>query len=594
MPRRPRDYQLEAAKWALEKRAAVVCMPTGTGKTLIAALWIRWLLERGLARRVLVLEPTRFLVEQNARFLREEGLSAAPVHGSLPPATRRRNVEATVVVATPEIVVAEEELFRGQGFDAVVVDECHHTTGQDAYKKVMQGMTFKWRLGLTAYVPPSRRREIEELIGEIRCWSWSDPRLARYIPRWWAEAYEAPFNEAEARLYRLIEERWEAARSRGERSLLGNALRWLARDGALALRESVEHSGRLRRLLEGEPLELLNSPMVRPLHKLPALERVLRDHEGFTKAIVFVERVAVAEALARHFQGLGPVLVLGRRRVDPREAVERARRPETRLVIATSAGEEGIDLPETDLLVIWSNVASPLRFIQRLGRVLRAAPGAAEGPPRSVVFIATPDTVDMDSLVDALLEARRAGVHVNIEPGVVEYLWSLSRRRRFLEALEERPLPLDVLAKAVGAPLEKTREAVEWLLRRGLAVYIHHPGLGRVYAASSTLHRLYELHPEALRPDPGLEARVAAYSDGSRAASTRGTRAVVEERLRRAMERVGGFTRITVTAEVEAAPGLLRLARLTYSYLVDTVEKLRLVLDNAYTREVLASPRPRG
>ncbi len=593
MARRPRDYQVEAARWALERGRAVVCMPTGTGKTLVAALWIRWLLEAGRARRVLVLEPTRFLVEQVARFLREEGLDAAPVHGSLPRGVRVENARrARVVVATPEIVAAEMELFSGLGFDAVVVDECHHTTGQDAYRVVLESLPFRWRLGLTAYVPPSRRATIEADIGEIRCWSWSDPRLARYIPEWAAEIYEAPFNEAEERLYRLIERRWEeAGGERGARTLLGNALRWLARDGALALRETVERSERLRRLLEGEPLELLYSPRVRPLHKLEALERALRDHEGFRKAIVFVERVAVAERVAERFAELEPVLVLGRRRVDPREALERARRRETRLIVATSAGEEGIDLPEADLLVVWSNVASPLRFIQRLGRMLRAAPEARGSGPRTAVFLVTPETVDVDSLVDALLEARRAGVHVPVEPGTVEYLWSLSRRRRFLEALEERPMPLDLLARAVGAPREKTEEAVRWLLERGLAVYIYHPALGRVYAASSAVEKLRRLHPEAFQPDLGVRLTWTLYVDGRRVRSVRDVdRARAEARLRAEMERLGGFSRLHASGTVEAGRGLLRLARLSYSFRVDTLDKLRLVLDNAYTRDVLLSP----
>ncbi|BES81609.1 DEAD/DEAH box helicase [Pyrodictium abyssi] len=578
---KPRDYQREAAEWALREGAAVVCMPTGTGKTLVAVLWIEELLRSGRARRVLVLEPTRFLVEQSARFLQSQGLDAAPVHGSLSRGERSRGWRSRVVVATPEIVVAEWREFLSQGFDAVVVDECHHTTGQDAYMKVMKGYRFRWRLGLTAYVPPSRRREIEELIGRIRCWGWDDPRLSRYLPGWEAEVYEAPLNDAEARLYMLLEEAWDQATG-GSRSLLGNAIRWLVRDGALALMESLERSQKLRSLVPREALSLLYSGGVRPAHKLGALERVLRDHEGFDKAIVFIDRVVVAEYVAEKLAGYNPVLVLGRRRIDPREALDRARRPGTRLIVSTSAGEEGIDLPEASLLVVWSHTASPLRFIQRLGRVLRATDSARQRP-RWVVFIATPDTVDVDSLVDGLLEARRAGVYVNIDPGVVEYIWSFSRRRRVLEAVEEQPAPLDVVARALGMPLPRAREALEWLQARGLAVYIY-THLGRVYAARTALQKLYTLYREALEPDRELEARITVYGEnGQRLAGLRGVRDAVEARLARLLKRSGAFTRIVFTVQVPVGRGLVRLARLAYSYRVDTVDVLRLVLDNAYS-----------
>jgi len=57
----PRSYQSEAAEWALTKKQAVCCLPTGTGKTLVAVLWLKLLFEQDKIERALVLEPTRFL-----------------------------------------------------------------------------------------------------------------------------------------------------------------------------------------------------------------------------------------------------------------------------------------------------------------------------------------------------------------------------------------------------------------------------------------------------------------------------------------------------------------------------------------------------
>ena len=43
----PRPYQTEAAEWALAKGQAVCSLPTGTGKTLVALLWLKLLFEDG-------------------------------------------------------------------------------------------------------------------------------------------------------------------------------------------------------------------------------------------------------------------------------------------------------------------------------------------------------------------------------------------------------------------------------------------------------------------------------------------------------------------------------------------------------------------
>ncbi len=584
---RPRRYQLEALRWALQRGRAVVCMPTGTGKTVIAGLWVREVLSRGLASRVLVLEPTRYLVEQTARVLRSMGLPAEPLHGSLPRAGRARAWRARVVVATPEIVVAEWGELAADGFDALVVDECHHTTGQDPYRIVASRIGARLRLGLTALVPPSRRAEIEEHIGEVRCWGWDHPEIARYMPEWAAEVYEAPLNAAERRLYEAIEEAWARARGAG-RALLGNALRWLARDGAEALRETLERSPRLRAALGGA-YRLAWDPGVRGAHKLGALERILADHEGFTKAIVFVERVVIARIVAGALDDWGVALLLGRRAGagSPREALERARRPGVRVVVSTSAGEEGVDLPEADLLVLWSNTASPLRFVQRLGRLLRPR-GPRGGGQKYAAFIVTPDTVDADSLLDGIAEARRAGVHVEVDEETVAHLVALTRRRRVLEVLYQHPATPDMVAQALGAPRDRVEAALRWLATRGYAAYIHTP-IGRVYYPQDQTGPLYREYGEYLKPHPGVTATIKPLCPGGGA---RAVRQAPYDRGRRAL--LAAFAACGELAGVRATAfhqvrGVVRVYNLAYSFRARLREAVEATVDNIYS-----APAARG
>ncbi len=580
---KPRDYQVEAARWALSRDGAVLSLPTGTGKTLIAVLWAKELLEKGIVKRILVLEPTRILVEQTASYIEKVmGARARAIHGVLPKEKRRGLwFEAEIAVTTPETALSDVDSIVEAGFDAVVVDECHHTTGRDAYAEFMKKTrgVFKRRLGLSAYIPPSRRSEIEEHIGEIRYWSWSDPRIRNYVPTWIGEVYEAELNSSEKQVLSKLEELRNLFTGR-ERGLIQTGIRWFVRDGALALKESLEKPTLLAELLR-DVRPLLENPSVRPAHKLDALKRILLDHEGFRKAIVFVDRVVIAEYITTSLLQYNPVAIYGKAKMreDVRRVLERAKSPEVKLVVATSAGEEGLDLPEGDLLVVWSNVASPLRFIQRHGRILRAT--GRRGPPKYVAYIITPDTVDVDSFVDSIELARKAGVDVPVDPEVVERLWRKTTRSRILSILEGRPMPIEWIREATGMPLDILKNNISKLLRHGDLVYIY-THLGKTYALPEDIEILYEEYSEYLDPDRGIHAKIKAYTNGEEKTVT-GSYERVLRRLEKILERKKQLTRIQVSIQVPLPGGALKLVNLHYTYLVDTKEKLELVLRNAYS-----------
>ncbi len=581
---KPRDYQLEAAKWALDRDGAVVSLPTGTGKTLIAVIWAKELLEKRIVKRVLVLEPTRILVEQVAGFFEKTmGAKTRAIHGVYPKA-KRKNMwfEAEVAVATPETALSDLEYIIEGEYDAVVVDECHHTTGKDAYAELMRRTRglFKKKLGLSAYIPPARVREIEEYIGEIRYWSWSDPRIKPYVPAWIGEVYEAELNTWEKKLLEALEEIRNKLYGR-DRGLVQTAIRWLVRDGALALRESIGKPTRLAGLISSiRPL--LEDHRVRPAHKLDSLVRVLRDHEGyFHKAIVFVDRVVIAEYIADQLREYNPVAIYGKAKMkeDVRRILEKARHHETKLIVSTSAGEEGLDLPEGDLLVVWSNVASPLRFIQRHGRILRAT--TRHGPPKIVVYLVTPDTIDVDSFVDSIELASKAGVDVPVSREVVEKLWKRTTRSRILSVIEGRPMPIEWIREATGLPLDILRNNINRLLKHGDLVYIY-THLGKTYATQTDIEILYEEYSEYLQPDKNLQVKVKAYTNGEERAVT-GNYDKVLRRLKNILEKKGRITRLIITAQIPLPGGALKLVNLNYTYLIDTQEKLELALRNAYS-----------
>jgi len=578
---RPRDYQVEAVKWALDRDGAVVVMPTGSGKTLIATLWIRELLGKGIVRRVLVLEPTRILVEQTARYVHEViGVKAIPIHGETPK-DKRKSLwrEAIVAVATPETALSDHEVVVEEGFDGIVVDECHHTTGKDAYAEFMRRTVFRRRLGLSAYIPRSRWTEIERYIGEIRVWSWSDQRIRKYIPPWIGEIYEAELNIVEKKVLEALEEtRMEySGRLRG---LVNTAIRWFVRDGAIALRESLERETSLSAILS-HIRPLLYRPGVRDLHKLDALERVLRDHEGFRKAIVFIDRVVVVKALTKALKGYNPVAIYGRARmrVDVRSVLEKARSEDVRVIIATSAGEEGLDLPEADLLIIWSNVASPLRFIQRHGRIIRLT---GIKSLKFVAYIVTPDTPDMDSLLDSLEIARRSGIDIPVDPDVIESLWRRTTRSRVLALLEGRALPAEWISEIANMPVDLVHKSLHKLGERGDVGYIY-TYLGKTYFTTYDLGILEDEFSEYIEPDRSLEAKVKVFIDGRELRAVSGDYGRVLYRLKRIMDKYGSIKKLTAILQVPLPTGALQQVVLHYTYTINNYRVLETVVRNIFS-----------
>jgi len=80
-------------------------------------------------------------------------------------------------------------------------------------------------------------------------------------------------------------------------------------------------------------------------------------------------------------------LDIGMTQEEQAAVLESFRNGEVDLLVATSIAEEGLDIPEVDLVVFYEPIPSEIRYIQRKGRTGRKSPG-------SVIILATKDTID--------------------------------------------------------------------------------------------------------------------------------------------------------------------------------------------------------
>ncbi len=480
-----RPYQKEAVEHALRLKRSVLVLPTGTGKTIIGAFFLKNLFSKGLIKKALVLVPTRILVEQTHKVYRHLGIDSEVIYG-IHPKHKREEMwrRAKVAISTPETVYSDLELVK---VDAIVVDECHHAVGDDAYAKVLKELECDYKLGLSAYIPKRRRSEIECLIGEIREWTTSD--VKPFIAEWIADVFETRFNRREMEIYDEIDRRRSSARG-SEKLIYTSALKFFAKDGALALKDSLSRQNKLSKLLNDLRDVVLK---LRDLHKLKYLFRALELYEGFSKAIVFVERVIIAKKLVEILSKETDYrisLIIGRQRERMKDMLEEAKQAD--VIVSTSAGEEGVDLPTADLLINWSNTSSPLRFIQRHGRIMRKAGRVV----KFVVYLVTPDTIDTDDLIASIDQAKKI-IDINVDKDVLVELWKKSRRHRIVEELSI-PMPMEWIQQMSGRTQSEVRFALKKSVEEGELIYIY-THLGKTYIRKDCLDKL-EQFSEFLQP----------------------------------------------------------------------------------------------
>src|ERR671919_3086152 len=78
---------------------------------------------------------------------------------------------------------------------------------------------------------------------------------------------------------------------------------------------------------------------------------------------------------------------VGMKQEEQGQVLESFRKGEFSVLVATSIAEEGLDIPEVDLVIFYEPIPSEIRYIQRRGRTGRRTSG-------SVIILAAKDTID--------------------------------------------------------------------------------------------------------------------------------------------------------------------------------------------------------
>ncbi len=413
-------------------RFIIVSMPTGSGKTLIEMFTAFYGLRQGIPR-ILVLEPTRLLCDQmysgKARHGRRglwgrvfEELVGREYEGNcdsfLEPGKK-------IVISTPQTALRCAFMLKRE-FGMVIIDEVHHAFGGKYYTELLTELKPDIIVGFTALLPSYKRYRLDprvkNVVGEPYLLIYDFKRLEEIDPDFKppkaiADVFDSEMNDHENKVYDTL----FRALLQGDPRIIKFLEITLARYGKEAFCESYRRALEKNKIVPNSDFESLCRPDGLS-HKARTLIDVLtiydiKENNALKPILIFTSRKATAnefEKAITHHIGLSmervAILTSDMRREERLELIRKAKSGEIDVIVSTLVGEEGIDIPEAGLLIMTDVPKSPLRFYQRLGRLIRMT---SSRRMKYLVVSLTPKTVEYWDLEDALWNLYMEGVDVS-------------------------------------------------------------------------------------------------------------------------------------------------------------------------------------
>jgi len=166
IPFAPRDYQYDAVSTALQRTKAILLSPTGSGKSFIAYLLMRYVMsnEEG---KVLIIVPTTSLVEQLYADFADYGFDVENhVHRIY--SGKDKVTDKTVILSTWQSIYKLQRNWFKQ-FTMVIGDECHGFKSKSLSSIMNKATEAKYRYGLTGTLDGTQTHKLvlEGLFGPV-------------------------------------------------------------------------------------------------------------------------------------------------------------------------------------------------------------------------------------------------------------------------------------------------------------------------------------------------------------------------------------------------------------------------------------------
>jgi superfamily II DNA or RNA helicase len=370
----PFEDQAEALQEILASKHGTVLLPTGSGKTSVGTLTI---LE--LRQPTVILVPTKVLLDQWVIDLGRSGIRAGVWFGE-------EKRPGFVTVSTYQSLFSNPELVRS--FPVLIMDEGDLTTGDVWGRILTEAKQHPYAVILTATLPtdPTRRQSLLERF----------PILLRRRPREMIAAGRfVPVDVEEAPVELSAESRAEYAKLEVRRAQLvraigtGNpeAAAKLIRTGTV---EQQRAAGAYLRVLS-QRREILARVPARAVRLLD----IARKHPA-ERILVFGTLVDVVSDACAYLtmSGVPCRVISGETTPDNRRYVLNEWGRSFFVLGSVDVLTRGFNVPEAGIAVIMGGGTGERRLIQRVGRIVRPAPGK----PRALVYVIYAENTSEDKL----------------------------------------------------------------------------------------------------------------------------------------------------------------------------------------------------
>ncbi|OYT61280.1 hypothetical protein B6U81_03320 [Thermoplasmatales archaeon ex4484_30] len=364
---------------AIKNKNSLVVLPTGLGKTIIAILLIVHKIKKG---KILFLAPTKPLCEQHLKSIKKITTidNVAIVTGEIPPKKRKEVYDKNeIIIATPQTIKNDLDKIERNKFSLIIFDEAHRAVGNYAYVAIADAFHNAQILGLTAS-PGSDYKKLKEVlinlhINHLEIRTENDADVSPYIPKRWMRwvIMEMPSE------IKLISKKIDLLLSHflSELKRYTRQAEYLS-PKKLSKKVLIDIQQRMQRDLGGRGGTLYTAiSIVSSAIKIAHLKDMLTS-QGIEFAeyrdtidFLFSELSKMEGIKATKFIGQAKGSGNGMSQDKQKKTLDAFRQGKYNVLISTSIGEEGIDIPATSLVLFYEPVPSAIRFIQRKGRTAR-------------------------------------------------------------------------------------------------------------------------------------------------------------------------------------------------------------------------------
>jgi superfamily II DNA or RNA helicase len=336
---KPRKYQIQIIQEAVNqynigKNKILIEMATGLGKTYTVALLIKELTKNipQRPRIMFVAHQIEILLQSVTAFKNVFGVGSysfsACFSGSFPE-------ETDFVFASFDTLYGQLDVLKKETFDYIIVDEAHHTPAR-TYSEVVKNFSPKLLIGLTATPYRSDEKNVTDFFGG------RDGHIGKYDLVWGLKHKKLAFPKYLVLLDDLDQSKIDQ---------LDSGLSVSDLDKRLFLHKKDE-----------EVVKIIETT-------------VSNKNIENVKGIVFCRNIRHLKHLLGFFE-MGTATCVHSKMNDQerRENIRNFREGDYKYILVCDLFNEGIDIPETNLLIFMRYTGSRTIWLQQLGRGLRKTP----------------------------------------------------------------------------------------------------------------------------------------------------------------------------------------------------------------------------